>query len=341
MSEIGRYENERLEGIDIAKGIAIFLMVIGHSYSSDNYILQWINSFHMPFFFLVTGVIYQYKKEKKGKLKINIANKAFNLLLPYIIWGSLIQIFFIILEIKSGNIELMRDRIMLIFTLNSSAMWFLPAMFINVSLFYFFHDNKYLGKFLFVVLTVIGFFCYIPNNTLISAFLRAFKYIGFIALGYYFSKYWRLTIKKGNYILIAILDIVLVYFSCNVLNNVNPILNFIIFMFEGCLGSFVLLQLCYQITKLCNNNLCVNTLKKWGKDSIIILCLHRFIVEIIRLIDYKLLNNVIFNSGIVEGLIIASLVMTVLNPLLSICDTNLCFLFGKKKYSSKNKRYMV
>ena len=49
-------ERERNLGIDVARGIAIILMVIGHCYSNGNIMLQWIYSFHMPFFFLISGV---------------------------------------------------------------------------------------------------------------------------------------------------------------------------------------------------------------------------------------------------------------------------------------------
>lgn len=41
---------------DIAKGIAIILMVLGHS-SLPAVIQNWIYSFHMPFFFFISGVL--------------------------------------------------------------------------------------------------------------------------------------------------------------------------------------------------------------------------------------------------------------------------------------------
>lgn len=47
---------KRLDWVDIAKGIAIVLMILGHS-SLPNTIQNWIYSFHMPFFFFISGVL--------------------------------------------------------------------------------------------------------------------------------------------------------------------------------------------------------------------------------------------------------------------------------------------
>ena len=49
--------NQRLDSIDLAKGIAIFLMILCHS-GMNNGITQWIYAFHMPLFFVVSGYLY-------------------------------------------------------------------------------------------------------------------------------------------------------------------------------------------------------------------------------------------------------------------------------------------
>lgn len=62
---------KRENTLDIAKGIVIILMVIGHCYSTQNEILYMIYAFHMPFFFIVSGLLY-------GK---NVEMKTINLIL--------------------------------------------------------------------------------------------------------------------------------------------------------------------------------------------------------------------------------------------------------------------
>lgn len=48
---------DRDKSLDIAKGIGILLMVIGHCYHTENIVLKTIYSFHMPLFFIVSGML--------------------------------------------------------------------------------------------------------------------------------------------------------------------------------------------------------------------------------------------------------------------------------------------
>ena len=62
---------DRLTHFDIAKAIAIILVVIGHFYPSDapHWYVQmraWIYTFHMPLFMFLSGYIYlAFKKDEK------------------------------------------------------------------------------------------------------------------------------------------------------------------------------------------------------------------------------------------------------------------------------------
>ncbi len=57
-------KNDRVEWVDITRGIGILLMVIGHAGNIPN-IKIWIYSFHMPLFFILSGYIYgKYKSNK-------------------------------------------------------------------------------------------------------------------------------------------------------------------------------------------------------------------------------------------------------------------------------------
>lgn len=73
--------NKRLIYIDIAKGIGIVLMIIGHC-GIDNhpYIKNIIYCFHMPLFFIISGYFFKVR-ENKECIK-NIWNR---LIKPYII----------------------------------------------------------------------------------------------------------------------------------------------------------------------------------------------------------------------------------------------------------------
>lgn len=55
VSSTAKPKQKRLEWVDIAKGIAILLMVIGHELPMTSLIRMVIFSFHMPLFFILSG----------------------------------------------------------------------------------------------------------------------------------------------------------------------------------------------------------------------------------------------------------------------------------------------
>ena len=54
---------KRIDWIDIAKGLAIVLMVIGHTIP-NNHFITLIFSFHMPLFIFLSGFVYKLPKDK-------------------------------------------------------------------------------------------------------------------------------------------------------------------------------------------------------------------------------------------------------------------------------------
>lgn len=73
-------ERERIEWIDILKGIGILAVVWGHSGSSIAKYLYW---FHMPLFFLISGFLYNHTKAQSTSARSYTLQKAKHLLLPY------------------------------------------------------------------------------------------------------------------------------------------------------------------------------------------------------------------------------------------------------------------
>lgn len=59
------HENlSRSRDLDVAKGLGILLVVVGHGYSYSTNIEVLIYGLHMPFFFIVSGMIYGQKQEQ-------------------------------------------------------------------------------------------------------------------------------------------------------------------------------------------------------------------------------------------------------------------------------------
>lgn len=66
--------------LDIAKGIAIILMVAGHT-PIPSVMSHFIYAFHMPLFFISSGLVSNYEKYS---LVDYIKHKSYTLLLPFV-----------------------------------------------------------------------------------------------------------------------------------------------------------------------------------------------------------------------------------------------------------------
>lgn len=69
---------KRLDWLDIAKGIAILLVIVGHTVNNPSPIRQIIFSFHMPLFFILAG--YTFRVKPWGEL---VKTSCSRLLVPY------------------------------------------------------------------------------------------------------------------------------------------------------------------------------------------------------------------------------------------------------------------
>lgn len=73
----------RIEWIDIAKGIGIILMVIGHTGIGAN-VSRFIYSFHMPMFFVLSGILYNHEKYKSFRALLKA--RLYSLCIPYLVF---------------------------------------------------------------------------------------------------------------------------------------------------------------------------------------------------------------------------------------------------------------
>lgn len=153
--------NNRIAWIDIAKGIVIILMVLGHSSIPKN-INSFIYSFHMPFFFFVSGMLISNKSSSKKltDLPQYITRKINSLLIPFLIY-SIINI---ILS------PLYNDTNIIVFTKNillngwgGNALWYIPVFFFSNIISKLLLINKITIILSVILLTTIGVFLNVNN----------------------------------------------------------------------------------------------------------------------------------------------------------------------------------
>lgn len=163
---------QREERYDFLKGIGILLVLFNHA--SAPAFTGIVGSFHMPFFFVVSGILCS---KQKNFTKIGIRNfivkKSKSFLLPYYLFGILDAIVYCVVSPKlfGGMAGFLNEIIYYLLGMRSidtyyftGALWFLTALFSCQICFYFI--EKYLGKYIksiiFLAIFLVG--GYLPHK---------------------------------------------------------------------------------------------------------------------------------------------------------------------------------
>ena len=123
--------NKRIEYLDIAKGIGILFVVLGHNHIKDEYpiVYQVVYSFHMPFFFLLSGLFF-----KPEYNFAELARRRFHSLLrPFIAYMVIVyaaSIFFTKIDLPTIFSRIAKALYAGPSTLEWVPLWFLPHLFL-------------------------------------------------------------------------------------------------------------------------------------------------------------------------------------------------------------------
>lgn len=138
--------SKRIEYIDIAKGIGILLVVMGHNDFAlvSPFFYKLIYSFHMPLFFFVSGMLF------KNEIPfIEILKRRYQTILkPYIV--TLLLIFIMTVSFTRVNFDVATGRLIKALYSNGHyldwvQLWFLPHLFaLNVFAYIFFQLTRFL-----------------------------------------------------------------------------------------------------------------------------------------------------------------------------------------------------
>ena len=112
---------KRFEQIDIATGIVILLVVIGHLVPFNGYVFRLIFSFHMPYFFLKSGY-FSKRKVFEGDIIKFVEHRIKKLLIPSLVMNCLVLILGI------ATVSSFWEAIYFIFV-SPNHEWFVMALF--------------------------------------------------------------------------------------------------------------------------------------------------------------------------------------------------------------------
>lgn len=152
---------ERKRYLDVAKGMALILVIWGHAGMSIPGLGTAIIQFHMPLFFVVSGYLF---KNTQGTIRNRIVKKAKRLLVPYFIFSVVYLSFGVIKSFLLHQSVNVAELISLLFYLNGNVvrigtpMWFLPVLFFTDVIYTLIKktENKY-TIIICIVLAVVAF----------------------------------------------------------------------------------------------------------------------------------------------------------------------------------------
>ena len=288
-------QTNRIEYIDIAKGLGMILVVIGHCINGKTFPGTWINSFHMPLFFLLSGLCFT---EKKYPTFIPFLKKRIKtLLLPCIYFSLLITT---LSTLVHGNFTFQK----LINQTLPGALWFVCILFLSEILYYSVLKQSrkknytliFLFSFLLIGITLnrIGFKL---SHSLCSTFTATFYY----GLGHLLKNNISQLLSNNRKIIFASLTLclpgILVLItnqSINLSENYipKPEVLYVIFSISGSLGILILSSASIFAPNIKRIILYI------GKNTLIILSLHMLFIMfanhyISHIIPNKLLYKIL------------------------------------------------
>lgn len=312
--------NKRIEYIDIAKGLLILLVVIGHVQQNEPFTLlkQFIYTFHMPAFFIISGILFDKSRTANKKFFPYVKKKIYTLIIPYFFFEILSGIVFYMAY--SGNYSNIKGIIVNAITMecNLTPDWFLPTLFIVDVMAYIEVNAK--SKTISILLFVLSFasmFLSYDNHYIIVIQRMLVSYVFFVV-----GQYLRTFTGYFNYIwcFVSLAVTTIVAFTNGTVGIYSCTYNNALLFFIGSLaGSIFILSL----SRIVNHS---KTLSYLGINSLVVMSTHYVILRLAE----NCLNidcTIYINSFIVFVMIV------VLEPVLIFVMNKFApFLIGKSRH---------
>lgn len=319
--------------LDIARGIACVLVVVGHISSTPSLIHTWIYSFHMPLFFIISGIILN----TKGSFKDFLLKRIKRLLVPYFLLNILVWLMENIIKITMSFIGLavfnkkkaINDLLGVVLGWRLTdyyyILWFVISLFFGLLLTYailqIVHDNKVIflmGVVLILispcVWKIVGGLPYSIDTLPISA--------GFILIGNSANNYIKRTVtEKSGFkgILSLLINCIVAVSASRIWGDVDiyncQIGQVFIFIFTSILGSIAIILISKEIERnRIIEFLSANTLAFYAFQNKIVIPICEKVVHFIdKFLDVNLFYYVEWVFSAVLTIIILAIISIFIN----------------------------
>jgi fucose 4-O-acetylase-like acetyltransferase len=283
------------EGIYIAKGIAIILVVIGHYH--PYWTIYWrslhnfIYTFHMPLFMFISGMLFAKENYVKSlsEYKKLITNKFYRLILPYFS-VSLIACLLKIIGNIFFDIRRPIDNNLLWYVFIDprsgfvSILWFLYVLFeifLIFPLLCIIIKEKYV---VLLILFLLSLLCW-PK---ILVFDRLFFYLPIFSFGFYAFDIVRSQKYRSSIIVLSFLIFIVLYFFVYTPGLYNGITENILRICMGLAGALFVLYFSIEVARF--RNLFSQFLISLGSFSMSVYLFHTFSFAPVHIIFFQVFN---------------------------------------------------
>ncbi len=367
---------KRLDYLDITKGIAIILIVMGHAgLGTPNFLFWLTNTFHMPLFFIVSGILISFKKEENKPFSATCMKKCKQLLTPYFIFCGL-NILLVLKEFildfsNHGYIGVLAVRFIQTFTLSGiSVLWFLPALLLGELLFLAILNQtkktsapvKFLTLSSTIVLIVFALYFMKPSRgefdvngewllyffeNIIETIFHTLMALCFLIIGYLMQSFQAFVAPKVRFSQFSLLWATVLLciskvcsLSISPLNTIEDLNNLsiespIFFVLNAVVGTIFILCVSYILSYL---PIIKEFFTYCGKNSLIIMVTHLdcYILLIAFKVDSLLSQQLTTYPATVKYSVFALTIIILEVIIITIINRFFPFVIGQKKRKSQN-----
>jgi fucose 4-O-acetylase-like acetyltransferase len=305
----------RIIYLDVVKCWAIFLVLWGHSLSHfssmlayNNWLYEWIYSFHMPLFMLISGYFSSHSMSKQ--FNTFIKDKAKLLILPVVSWCliSCIYLYFT----KQDLVEIKSELI--------GSSWFLRTLFACFVMVFLLKKMHYTEGLICVLSCILLFI--LPY----ASFLQINWLFVFFWIGFFMHKYSDLLDKNRALLTIAsiIISVVLYFIKVRygipdyIIINVTSLSHNLVFLICRFLLSFsecfAVIGLIYYICQWFHDSSVIQVVAKCGRYTLGIYVMQSLFLERIMpvFVHYSTTNTLLYNFVLTPLTAMASMILFII-----------------------------
>lgn len=335
---------KRYDYIDATKGVAILCITFLHFEQGviPGWLNTWIGLFMISAFYVTSGWVTGIN-DKPITAKQLFKKRIRQLGVPYL-WFSLLIILFDALWVALGLMEsdiLLRDIYKTIVLRGIGTLWFLPVLLIGEYIFTLIKNSKrkWIWATIAMAITLSANYAYnniwLPKSNIselnkildapIQPIVRGLYAWPIIAIGYLLGKRWGKSILKVNKA--KLLSIAVLLFAISIILVIRPSFN--IYYINSLLSNTLPPIAFMCLFAVFSNNIIEKIFIYWGVNSLILMCTHFSITQVIlTTFDKHILHHPIFEGQRTIVYFVICVLLTY--PLVWLFNGKLKFMLGRK-----------